>query len=95
MQVYRSMILSCEAMKIQSDRYADLAEKMAAEETDEMRKQELLTIAESCRRVPWEPPRTFREAVQAINLVEVALYCDEISSGYNIGRFEPISVSIL
>ena len=88
MQVYRSMILSCEAMKIQSDRYADLAEKMAAEETDEMRKQELLTIAESCRRVPWEPPRTFREAVQAINLVEVALYCDEISSGYNIGRFD-------
>lgn len=26
--------------------------------------------------------------MQAINLVEVALYCDEISSGYNIGRFD-------
>lgn len=87
-QFYRSVILSCEAVKIQSDRYAQLAEKKAAEETDEARKKELLEIAECCRRVPWETPRTFREAVQAINLVEIALYCDENSSGYNIGRFD-------
>lgn len=88
MQFYKSVILSCEAMKIQSDRYGELAEKKASEETDENRKKELLTIAESCRRVPWETPRTFREAVQAINFVEIALYCDENSSGYNIGRFD-------
>ncbi|MCF0229785.1 MAG: formate C-acetyltransferase/glycerol dehydratase family glycyl radical enzyme [Parasporobacterium sp.] len=85
---YKSVILCCEAVKIQSDRYAELAEKMAAEEADSTRTEELLTIAESCRRVPWEPPRTFREAIQAIALVEVALYCDENSSGYNIGRFD-------
>ena len=46
MQVYRGMILSCEAMKIQSDRYADLAEKMAAEETDET------GIADYSRKLP-------------------------------------------
>lgn len=87
-QVYRAMIMCCEAIKIQSDRYASIARAQADEETDELRKKELLEIAETCDRVPWETPRTFREAVQAVNLVEVALYCDENSSGYNIGRYD-------
>ena len=46
-------------------RYADLAEKKAAEETDAVRAQELRDMAERCRRVPEYPARDFREAVQA------------------------------
>ena len=87
-QFYRAIIMCCEAIKIQSDRYAMIAREKADKETDAKRRQELLDIAESCSRVPWETPRNFREAVQAVNLVEVALYCDENSSGYNIGRFD-------
>ncbi|WP_434310653.1 glycyl radical protein [Hominifimenecus sp. rT4P-3] len=46
-------------------RYADLAEKMAAEEKDPVRQAELLEMARICRKVPMEPAETFREAMQS------------------------------
>ena len=60
----QGMDISCDAMIIFAERHADLAEKMAAECTDEKRKAELLKIAEVCRWVPAHAPRTFWEAVQ-------------------------------
>ena len=48
-----------------ANRFADLAEKMAAEEKDEKRKAELLQIAETNRWVPEHPARTFREGIQS------------------------------
>ena len=60
----QGMDISCDAVIIFAERHADLAEKMAAEETDAARKEELLKIAEVCRHVPANPPRTFWEAVQ-------------------------------
>ncbi|MBN1663447.1 MAG: hypothetical protein JW943_07595 [Deltaproteobacteria bacterium] len=55
-----------------ADRYAALAEEMAAKTKGE-RKAELLAIAERCRRVPAEPPRTFIEAVQAVWMTQVVM----------------------
>ena len=61
----RSAIIVLEAFVRCCERYGDLAEKMAAECKDEKRKAELLQIAETCRWVPANPPRNFREAVQS------------------------------
>ncbi len=46
-------------------RYADLAEKMAAEETDDTRAGELREMARICRKVPQYPAESFREALQS------------------------------
>ena len=46
-------------------RFSDLASKLAETESDPVRKKELEEIAETCRRVPGEPARTFREAMQS------------------------------
>ena len=62
---YKACIIGFPAMIRLSNRYADLAEEMAAKEADEKRKAELLQIAETCRQVPARPARTFREAIQA------------------------------
>ena len=48
-----------------ANRYADLAEKMAATETRPERKAELLEMARVCRKVPYEPAETFKEAMQS------------------------------
>jgi pyruvate formate-lyase/glycerol dehydratase family glycyl radical enzyme len=48
-----------------AERYARLAEEMA-QQADGRRKSELLDIADRCRRVPAEPPVTFKDAVQAV-----------------------------
>ncbi|WP_092223103.1 trans-4-hydroxy-L-proline dehydratase [Desulforhopalus singaporensis] len=61
---WKAMAISCDAVIVFAERHADLAEKMAATEGDPGRKAELIRIAEICRRVPAEKPRTFWEAIQ-------------------------------
>lgn len=55
-----------------AERYARLAEEMA-QKAEGRRRQELLEIAERCRRVPAEPPRNFMEAIQAVWFTQVAV----------------------
>lgn len=60
-----AIILTCDAIVLWANRHADKAEALAAEETNPVRKKELEEIAAICRYVPENPPRTFREAMQA------------------------------
>lgn len=62
---WEAVVMVFEAIVTFANRYADLAEKMAAEEKNPRRQKELLQIAEHCRRVPEYPARTFREGVQS------------------------------
>jgi pyruvate formate-lyase/glycerol dehydratase family glycyl radical enzyme len=48
-----------------ANRYANLAARLAETETRPERKKELQAMAEVCRRVPANPARTFREALQS------------------------------
>ena len=60
----KAMSISCDAAILFARRHADLAEKMAAGETDPVRKAELEKIASVCRWVPAHAPRDFWEALQ-------------------------------
>jgi len=62
-------------------RHADLAEKMAGECKDETRKKELLKMAETCRRVPEFPARTFYEAIQAFWFTFLSMASNTMSAG--------------
>ena len=71
-----------------SHRYADLAEKLAAECTDEKRKAELLTMADNCRNVPENPPRTFLEAAQFVWMNHLAQSLEAAGGDHCLGRFD-------
>ena len=58
-------IITCDAIILWANRHAELAEKLAESESDSVRKAELERIAETSRRVPEYPPRTFYEAMQS------------------------------
>jgi len=60
----QAMEISCDAVIIFANRHADLAEKMAQNEKNDIRKSELLKIAEVCRNVPANKPSNFHEAIQ-------------------------------
>lgn len=83
-----AVIISCQAAIDYAGRYAMLALDMARREKDEMRKKELLTIAENCARVPAKGARTFHEACQSFWFVQMLLQME--SSGHSIspGRFD-------
>ncbi len=55
-----------------SHRYAKLAREMAAETEDAAEKARLITIAETCEYVPENPPRSFREALQFMEMCSLA-----------------------
>lgn len=61
----QAVINACDAIIIWAKRHGDLAEKMAQEETNPQRKEELQLIAYTCHYVPANPARTFYEAVQS------------------------------
>ncbi len=61
---WQACITDLEAIVKYANRYADLAEKTAEEETDPVRKAELKQMAANCRRVPEYPAETFWEACQ-------------------------------
>ncbi len=61
----QAIITVCDAIVIWASRHAALAEKMARQEKDPQRRQELQLIAEHCRWVPENPARTFHEAMQS------------------------------
>ena len=63
-QELQAMDISCDAAILFAERHADLAEKMAAEESDPQRKSELVKIANVCRWVPAHAPRDMQEAIQ-------------------------------
>jgi formate C-acetyltransferase len=60
----KAMDISCDAAVIFAERHAGLAESMAAETSDHVRKAELERIAANCRRVPAHAPRDLWEALQ-------------------------------
>jgi trans-4-hydroxy-L-proline dehydratase len=59
-----AMSISCDAIIIFANRHAELAEELAKTEKDPSRAQELSKIAEVCRWVPSNAPRTLWEAIQ-------------------------------
>ena len=83
-----AVIESCEAVILYAKRYADLAEKEAAECLESTRREELLKIAENCRRVPEFGATNFYEACQSFWFVQMLIQME--SSGHSIspGRFD-------
>lgn len=60
----KAMAVSCDAVVVFAKRHAELAEKMAQNETNQERQKELKQIAEVCRWVPANAPRNLWEAIQ-------------------------------
>ena len=82
------VILSCQAVMEYAQRYAALAEKMAAECSDPVRRNELEVIALNCSRVLAKGAGSFYEACQSFWFVQQLIQLE--SSGHSIspGRFD-------
>lgn len=82
---WEGVVIVFEAWVRFANRYADLAEKMAAEEKDKKRKAELTEMARICRKVPYEPASNFREALQAFWFTFLMVCPSPVSTA---GRFD-------
>ena len=83
-----AVVISAQGIMDWAMRYADLAGREAESESDPARRNELLRIADACRRVPAEPARTFAEALQSFWFVHMAMHIEQYGWSISAGRFD-------
>lgn len=57
-------------------------------ETNPIRKQELLKIADICSRIPMQPSSTLHEALTAMWITWIALHNESLNAGLSLGRLD-------
>lgn len=65
------VIIAMEAAAELGGRFAGRARELAETEEDPDRREELLSIAKVCDRIPAHPPQTFHEAIQTVWFVHI------------------------
>jgi trans-4-hydroxy-L-proline dehydratase len=85
-----ALMICCQAARSLASRYAQEAERLAAQEPDEHRARELREIARICNKVPWEPASTFHEALQSMWFTHMLIMAAESypGAGLSHGRFD-------
>ena len=69
---------------------SERAAALAQEETDTSRRDNYLKMSKVCARVPAHPARTFREAVNALWLAQVAVHAENINMAMSPGRLDQL-----
>jgi len=88
-QQYRAMQIAANALIIFAERHAEMVQELTEKEKDSERKTELEYIAEVCRHVPANAPRTFHEALQYYWFVHLGVTIElNTWDSFNPGRLD-------
>ena len=86
--LYQATRIACEGLADFAHRFAQEAERLAAEEKDPVRAVELKEIALICHKVPYGPAETFHEALQSLWLTHMAVNLEGLNSAISFGRMD-------
>lgn len=88
-QIRAMMVAACMPREL-AEEYAKTCRHLADITADPVRKNELNTMEDICRRVPWEPAQNFWEAIQALWLTHMLVMADENypGPGVSFGRLD-------
>ncbi|MBU2512022.1 formate acetyltransferase [bacterium] len=88
--LFRAMAITAEAVIDYSNRMSCEIERLVQLETDKKRSQELVSLAEICKKVPENPAETFHEALQALWICHMAVCLEGVNSAVSFGRLDQI-----
>jgi len=83
-----AMKISLEGINAYAKNLAQDAWRLASQEKEPGRKNELLHLAEICRRVPENPCSTLDEAVNAMWIIWVGVHMENTNAGFSLGRLD-------
>ena len=86
--ILQSMIITLEGVNAYARNLSSEASRLAREEKDALRKQELLRLAEICSKIPENPATTLDEAINSIWIMWVALHMENTNTGLSLGRLD-------
>ncbi|MEE9496969.1 MAG: pyruvate formate lyase family protein, partial [Desulfobacterales bacterium] len=85
----QAMTIAADALIVFAKRHTDKLKALAAEEKDAQRKDELVKMADICKRVPAQAPQTFWEALQYYWFVHVGVITElNPWDSFNPGRLD-------
>lgn len=88
-QELKAMQIAAEAVISFAQRHAEKARELAESETDSVRREELLQIADICSHVPGNAPRTLWEALQSYWFVHLGVITElNVWDSFNPGRLD-------
>ena len=85
-----SVIIQLKASKHFIKRFSNLAKKIATNESNELRKKELLEISKTCENISEETPKTFKEALQLIHFTHLISGLEDGGFAISIGRLDQL-----
>ena len=77
----RAITICADGVRSYMARYVKEIERLAAVESEPKRQAELMEMARICSKVPWTPPQTFPEALQALWTTHMLLMAAESYPG--------------
>lgn len=86
-QFYKAVLIVIDAVKTFAHRFSVLALELS-QEASEQRKAELLEISRICDKVPYEPAKTFKEAIQSTWFIQLILQIESNGHSLSYGRFD-------
>jgi pyruvate formate-lyase/glycerol dehydratase family glycyl radical enzyme len=89
-EFFQALQIAMEGVVAYAKNLSREASRLAAETQDLFEKENFLKMAEVCARVPAKPARTFREAVSAVWLLQIAIHAENINMAMSPGRLDQI-----
>ncbi len=86
-QFYKAVLIVIDAVKTFAHRFSVLALELS-QDANEQRKAELLEISRICDKVPYEPAKTFKEAIQSTWFIQLILQIESNGHSLSYGRFD-------
>jgi len=87
---YQAVQIAMKGIIAYAENLSKKAAALASVETDEFRRSNLQTISEILSRVPAQPATTFREAVNAVWIIQVAIHAENINMAMSPGRLDQV-----
>ena len=84
----QAMKISLEGINAYAKNLAKEAWRLAAQEKEPVRKNELLHLADICERVPDSPCTTLDEAVNAMWIMWIGVHMENTNAGFSLGRLD-------
>ena len=85
---YENALIAADGLVTFAARYSEAAAALAEREENPVRKAELFEISRTCGRAVGKPAQSFREALQTVWLVDIALHGVCGARDYSLGRID-------
>lgn len=86
-QFYKAVLMVIEAVHTFARRFSTLAKEKAMS-LEGKRKEELLEISRICQEVPYQPAKSFYEAMQSVWFIQLILQIESNGHSLSYGRFD-------